>query len=85
MELENNFPSIYTIPSDSGLSYTFICFKEECNKDKYEKIYQSNRTIIDKGDAIDYSVIQLISNEVISRIVDMKDEKKKLEENSKMI
>ena len=85
LELENSFPSIYTIPSDSGLSYIFICFKEECNKDKYEKLYQSNRTIIDKGDAIDYSVIQLISNEVISRIVDMKDEKKKLEENSKMI
>ena len=73
LELENNFPSIYTIPSDSGLSYIFICFKEECNKDKYEKKYQANRKIIDKNDVIDCSVIQLISEEVISRILDMKE------------
>lgn len=85
LELEKNFPSIYTIPSDSGLSYIFICFKEECNKDKYEKKYQASRKIIDKNDVIDYSVIQLISAEVISRIVDMKEEKKKLEDNSKIL
>lgn len=85
LELESNFPSIYTIPSDSGLSYIFICFKEECNKEKYEKIYQANRNIIDKDDVIDISVIKLISSEVISRIIDMKEEKKKLEENSKLL
>ena len=85
LELESNFPSIYTIPSDSGLSYIFICFKEECNKDKYEKKYQANRKIIDKNDVIDCSVIQLISEEVISRILDMKEEKKKLEDNSKIL
>jgi len=85
LELEKNFPSIYTIPSDSGLSYIFICFKEECNKDKYEKKFQANRKIIDKNDVIEFSVIKIILDEVVSRIVDMKEEKKKLEDNSKIL
>ena len=85
LQLEKHFSSIFTIPSEQGLSYIFFCFNEKINSEKYTEKYKENKEIIEKNEVIEYSVIKLILNEVMSRIMNMDDEKKKLEENSKYI
>ena len=84
LQLEKHFPSIFHITSEGRLSYIFFCFKGKIENKKYEERYKINEEIVKKNESTDYNIISLFINDVLSRVQDMTDEKKKMEENSKI-
>ena len=83
LQLEKHFPSIYNISSEGGLSYIFFCFKDKIDIPEYKQKYKTNKEIIEKNNIIDYSVVKIFTNNVLSKIQDMADERKKIEDNLK--
>jgi len=82
-QLEKYFPSIYNISSEGGLSSIFFCFKDKVEIAEYQQKFKINKEIIEKNNVIDYSVVKLFIKSILTKVQDMADEKKKLEENSK--
>ena len=83
IQLEKHFPSIYNIASEGGLSYIFFCFKDKIEIAEYQEKYKTNKEIIEKNNnIIDYSVVKLFINNVLSKVQDMPEERKKIEDNS---
>ena len=85
LKLEKFFPSIFAIQSESGLAYIFLCFKEKLDLEKYDIKFQKNKQLMEKNDIVEISIIKPIENEVITRIQNIDEIKKKLEEKSKSI
>ena len=86
LQLEKHFPSIFNIPSDGGLCSIFFCFNEKNEIKEYIQKYKVNKDFIDKSsNIIDISVVKLFVNDVLSRVQDMTEEKKKMEDNAKKI
>ena len=83
LQLEKHFPSIYNIPTDGGLCSIFFCFKDKIEIAEYQQKFKINREIIEKNNVIDFSVVKLFINNVLSKVQDMTEEKKKMEENLK--
>ena len=85
LQIVKHFPSLYTISSENGLSNIYICFKDKVNQDKIGEIFGRNKDIILNGKFIESSLVQPIYIEVISKIKDVQEDIKRLEENSKKI
>ena len=83
LQLEKHFPSIYNIPSEGGLSIIYFCFKEKIEIAEYKQKFKTNREIIEKNNIIDYSVVKMFIGNVLPKVQDMAEEKKKIEENAK--
>jgi SAM-dependent methyltransferase len=83
LQLEKYFPSIYNISSEGGLCSIFFCFKDKVDNKEYQEKFKVNREIIEKNNVIDYSVVKLFIGNVLIKVQDMAEEKKKMEENSK--
>ena len=83
LQLEKHFPSIYNIASEGGLSLIFFCFKDNIDIPEYQKKYNTNKEIIEKNNIIDYSVVKIFLKNVLTKVQDMSEERKKLEDNSK--
>ena len=83
LQLEKHFPSIYNIPTEGGLCYIFFCFKDKIEINEYQEKFKTNREIIEKNNIIDFSVVKLLFKNILPRVQDMAEEKKKMEENSK--
>ena len=82
LQIAKHFKTIYTIPSENRLGFIFICFKEELNEEKCIKLFHKNKEIILKNDVIDSSLVEPIYKEVISKVKDIHEEVKKMEEFS---
>ena len=82
LQIAKHFKTIYTIPSENRLGFIFICFKEELNEEKCIKLFHKNKEIILKNDVIDSPLIEPIYKEVISKVKDIHEEVKKMEEFS---
>ena len=78
MKLEKNFPSIFTIPSEGGLWSIYFCFKNKIEIKDYLEKFKINKEIIEKISVIEYSVVKLFVNDILSKVQDMTDEKKRL-------
>ena len=85
LQLEKHFPSIYNIPSEGGLSTIFFCFKTKVDNEEYKKKFKDNKEIIDKHNVIDNSVVKMFIINILSKVQDMTEEKKKMEDNSKKL
>ena len=85
LKLEKFFPSIFTIPSDYGLAYIFFCFKDKFDVENYIIKFQKNKGLMEENDIVEFPIIKSIVNEVITRVQDMDELKKKLEEKSQSI
>ena len=83
LQLEKHFPAIYNIPSEGGLSIIYFCFKEKIEIAEYKQKFKINKEIIEKNIIIDYSVVKMFIGNVLPKVQDMADEKKKIEENAK--
>ena len=83
MKLEKIFPSIFTIPSEGGLCSIYFCFKNKIEIKDYLEKFKINKEIIEKSSVIEYSVVKLFVNDILSKVQDMTDEKKKIEDNAK--
>ena len=83
LQLEKFFPSIYNISSEGGLCSIFFCFKDKVDSKEYQQKFKINREIIEKNNVIDYSVVKLFIGNVLVKVQDVAEEKKKMEENSK--
>ena len=83
LQLEKHFPSIYNIPSEGGLSVIYFCFKDKIEISEYKQKFKTNKEIIEKNNVIDYSVVEVFSRNVLQKVQDMAEEKKKIEENAK--
>lgn len=83
LQLEKHFPSIYNIPSEGGLSYIFFCFKDKIEIAEYQQKFKENKEIIETKNVIDFSVVKIFVNNVLSKVQDMPEEKKKMEDNLK--
>ena len=82
-QLEKYFPSIYNISSEGGLSSIYFCFKDKIEIAEYKQKFKTNKEIIEKNNVIEFSVVKLFIKSILSKVQDMDEEKKKLEENSK--
>ena len=82
-QLERHFPSIFCIPSENWLCSIFICFKNNINIDISNEIYKKNNKLIENNSVVQFSMIEPIKNEVITRIKETDEVKNKLEENAK--
>ena len=85
LQLEKHFPSIYNIPSEGGLSTIFFCFKTKVDNEEYKKKFKDNKEIIDKHNVIDNSVVKMFIINILSKVQDMTEERKKMEDNSKKL
>jgi len=86
LQLEKHFPSIFNIPSEGGLCSILFCFNGKNEIKEYIQKYKANKDFIDKNSSlVDISVLKLFANDVLSRVQDMTDEKKKMEDNAKKI
>ena len=85
LQIVKHFPSLYTISSDNGLSSIYICFKDKVNQDKIGEIFGRNKDIILNKDFIESSLVKTFYIEVISKIKDVQEDVKRLEENSRKI
>lgn len=83
LQLEKHFPEIYNIPSEGGLGIIYFCFKEKIEIEEHKKKFKINREIIEKNNIIDYSVVKMFIGNVLPKVQDMAEEKKKIEENAK--
>ena len=83
LQLEKYFPSIYNIASEGGLSSIFFCFKTKIDNEEYKQKFKDNKDIIEKNNVIDNSVVKNYIINTLSKVQDMAEEKKKMEENSK--
>ena len=83
LQLEKYFPSIYNISSEGGLCSIFFCFRDKVDNKEYQEKFKVNKEIIEKNNVIDYSVVKLFIGNVLIKVQDMAEEKKKMEENSK--
>ena len=83
LQLEKYFPSIYNISSEGGLCSIFFCFRDKVDNKEYQEKFKINKEIIEKNNVIDYSVVKLFIGNVLNKVQDMTEEKKKMEENSK--
>jgi spermidine synthase len=83
LQLEKYFPSIYNISSEGGLCSIFFCFRDKVDNKEYQEKFKINKEIIEKNNVIDYSVVKLFIGNVLIKVQDMAEEKKKIEENSK--
>ena len=84
-QIAKYFPTCYVIPSESGLVYIFICFKENLSTELYGDIFQRNKEKIMPGKNIDSTLIEPFYRDVISKIKSVNDEIKKMEDNAKKI
>ena len=85
LQIVKYFTSLYTISSENGLSSIYICFKDKVNQDKIGEIFERNKNIILQENVIESSLVKSFYIEVISKIKDVQEDIKKLEENSKKI
>ena len=85
LKLKKFFPTCYLITSETGLSTIFICYKDEISEEKYGDIFNTNKEIITQNSVIEFSIIESIYKEVISKIKDSNEEIKKMEENSRKL
>ena len=83
LQLEKHFPSIYNISSEGGLSYIFFCFKTKVDNEEYKQKFKENKELIDKKNVIDNSMVKLFILNILPKVQDMPEEKKKMERNSK--
>ena len=60
----------------------FICFKEELSEENCIKIFNKNKEIIFKNGIIDSALVEPFYKEVISKIKDVREEVKKMEDFS---
>ena len=82
-QLEKHFPSIYLIPSEGGLCNIFFCFRDKVEINEYQQKYKDNKEIIEKNTVIDYSVVEMFIKNVLSKVQDIDEQKKIMEENAK--
>ena len=85
LQLEKHFVSIFTIPSEGGLSSIFFCFKEKIENKEYKDKFIKNREIIEKNNVIDFTLIKSFANSILLKLEDMPEQRKKMEENAKKI
>ena len=83
LKLEKHFPSIFCIPSEGGLCSIYFCFKDKIEIKDYIEKYKINKEIIEKNNIIEKNVVKLFENDILSRVQDMTEVKKKIEENAK--
>ena len=84
LKLEKFFPTIFSIPSENGLASIFFCFKEKFDVEHFNTKFQNNKAIMEKNAIVEYSLLKIIVNEVISRITDMEEQKKKFADRAKV-
>ena len=82
LNIAKHFPTIYVIPSENRLGIIFICFKEELSEENCIKIFNKNKEIIFKNGIIDSALVEPFYKEVISKIKDVREEVKKMEDFS---
>ena len=82
LNIAKHFPTIYVIPSENRLGIIFICFKEELSEENCIKIFNKNKEIIFKNGIIDSALVEPFYKEVISKIKDVREEVKKMEDYS---
>ena len=85
LKLRKHFPTCYIIPSETGLSSVIICYRDEISEEKYGEMFNTNKDIILTNDLIDSAIIEPFYKEVISKIKDINEEIKKLEDNSRKV
>ena len=85
LQLKKQFPTCYMISSETLLCCIFICYRDEITEEKYGEMFNINKEIILKNDLIECAIVEPFYKEVISKIKDVNDEIKKLEENSRKL
>ena len=65
------------------MSSIFFCFKTKIDNEEYKQKFKDNKDIIEKNNVIDNSVVKNYIINTLSKVQDMAEEKKKMEENSK--
>ena len=84
-QIAKYFPTCCVIPSESSLCYIFICFNQILSEEAYSERFQINKEKILEGNVIDSNLVEPFYRDVISKIKSVKEEIKKMEENSKKI
>jgi hypothetical protein len=84
-QIDKYFPTCCVIPSESSLCYIFICFNQILSEESYSERFQINKEKILKGNVIDSNLVEPFYRDVISKIKSVKEEIKKMEDNSKKI
>ena len=84
-QIAKYFPTCCVIPSESRLVYIFICFNEELNEESYGEKFQKNKEVIQKGDVINFTLLEPFYKDVISKIKSVNEEVKIMEDNAKKI
>lgn len=85
LQLEKHFASIFTIPSEGGLTSIFFCFKDKIEIKEYQEKFKVNMEIAEKNNFIDFSVVKNFYKGILLKLEDMSDQRKKIEENAKKI
>jgi uncharacterized protein YjgD (DUF1641 family) len=86
LQLAKHFPTRYLIPTESSLTYVFICFNDVLNNEKYGELFKRNKEIIFKNDAIDSTLLEPFYKDVITKIKEEEQSDiKKMEDNSKKL
>ena len=85
LQLEKHFASIFTIPSEGGLTSIFFCVKDIIEIKEYQEKFKVNMEIAEKNNFIDFSVVKNFYKGILLKLEDMSDQRKKIEENAKKI
>ena len=83
LQLEKYFPSIFNIPSEGRLSYIFFCFNTKIHVEDYAEKFKSNKAVMEKEIVFDFCVIKPFWKQILGKVQDMEEERKKIEENSR--
>ena len=85
LQLEKNFASIFTIPSEGALTSIFFCFKDKIEIKEYQEKFKANKETAEKSNFIDFSVINYFYKGILVKLEDMSEQRKIIEENAKKI
>jgi 2-phospho-L-lactate guanylyltransferase (CobY/MobA/RfbA family) len=85
LQLEKNFASIFTIPSEGALTSIFFCFKDKIEIKEYQEKFKTNREKAEKSNFIDFSVVSYFYKGILIKLEDMSEQRKIMEENAKKI
>ena len=85
LQLEKNFSSIFTIPSEGALTSIFFCFKDKIEIKEYQEKFKANREKAEESKFIDFTVVSSFYRGILLKLEDMSEQRKIIEENAKKI
>ena len=85
LQLEKHFASIFTIPSEGGLTSIFFCFKDKIEIKEYQEKFKANREKAEESKFIDFTVVSSFYRGILLKLEDMSEQRKIIEENAKKI